>query len=131
MTKPQKILKIVSIFFILGGIIRLIANEKVFQIAGIGSLWIDKSYFIYIYKVLGAFVIFCGLIFFAVANNPAKYFSLLETIKWGILIIAITMLISGLYVNLPVLLFAPDFLFCFVVAYLIYLIQKKTGNKHV
>ena len=131
MEKIQKILKIIAILFLSGGIVRLFANEMIFRFAGIGSLWINDSFFIYIYKVLGAFVIFCGLILYAVAENIRKYLALLGMIKWGMLIIALTMLVTGIYVNLPLIFFAPDFSFCFIIALILYYIVKNKSRYYV
>ena len=117
MRHKKTVLMIISLMLIFGGIVRLFANETLFEIFGMKYLWIDHNYFLYIYKVLGAFVILLGLIIFRVSKNPEEYLNVLKTIKFGLILIGIVMIISGYSIKLPLLIYAPDFVFCFVIAF--------------
>ena len=134
MKTHRTILKIVSLLFIFGGIVRLFANETVFTIFGMNDLWTDHDYFIYIYRVSGAFVILTGSIIFSISGNIIKNLNILNTIKSGLFIIGLTMAISGFVVKLPIIFYLPDFLFCFLITILFQIISnkvKKTSKKVV
>lgn len=114
--------------FIFGGLVRLFATEVTFEIFGMKNLWVDHKYFIYIYRVLGSFVIFTGLLIFSVSRSIENYSNVLNTMKWGLIIIGTTMTIAGYYVRLPLLFYAPDFMFCFAIAFFIHIIPSSEKN---
>ena len=114
--KNQRVLQVLAILFIFGGIVRLLAGEFLFSLVGIQALWSDRPYFIYIYKVLGAFVVMTGFLLFSVSKNIILYRSLLRTLAGGFSFIGLTMLVSGFYVSLPLVYYIMDFLFCFLIA---------------
>ena len=116
MKNEKVILQIIALMLVFGGLVRLFANENIFEIFGMNDLWVDHMYFNYIYRVLGAFVIFAGLLFFSVSRNIEKNINVLNVMKWGFIIIGTVMTIAGYYVQLPLLYYAPDFLFCFAIA---------------
>jgi len=128
MKTHRTILKIVSLFIVFGGIVRLFANETVFSVFGMNDLWTNHAYFIYIYRALGAFVILTGLIIYTISRDINKSLNILNTIKWGIFFIGLTMLISGLLVNLPIIFYFPDFLFCFLISILFQIIINKRNR---
>jgi len=72
LTMNKTILRIIAIMFIFGGVVRLFANQYLFEAFGMDSLWPGHPYFIYIYSVLGAFVILTGLIVCAITFNMKK-----------------------------------------------------------
>ena len=125
MKKLKSILQIISMMLIFGGLVRLFANKAAFEIFGMKNLWIEQKYFIYIYKVLGSFVILTGLLFFSISKNIENNLNVLNIMKWGLIIIGITMTISGFYLRLSLLLFAPDFIFCFAIAFYIHAILNS------
>lgn len=127
MKKDKIIFRVISLALIFGGLVRLIATESIFELFGMASLWTDHSYFKYIYKVLGAFVIFMGMLMFSISRDIEKYIGIFNTFKWGFVVIGLTMLITGYLVHLPLVYYAPDFIFCFtIVIYLqIFIIFKK------
>ncbi len=108
---------IISIMLIFGGIVRLLENETLFELFGMRKLWIDHNYFKYIYKVLGSFVILTGLVFFTISKNLEKNLNILNAIKIGLIIVGIVMVYSGYFMKLTLLFYAPDFIFCFVIAF--------------
>ncbi len=114
--KKQRILQVLAILFIFGGIIRLLAGEFLFSLVGIQALWSEKPYFIYIYKVLGAFVVMTGFLLFSVSKNIILYRPLLRMLGVGFSLIGLTMVVSGFYVSLPLVYYIMDFLFCFLIA---------------
>ena len=122
MKKQKIILQILALMFVMGGLVRLFANEFTFEIFGMKDLWVDHKYFIYIYRVLGAFVILTGLLLFSISRSIENNLHILNTMKWGFLIIGMTMTIAGYYIRLPLLFYVPDFIFCFALAFYIHTI---------
>ncbi len=117
MKNRKIILQIVSLMLVFGGVVRLFATETTFEIFVIENLWVDHKYFIYIYRVLGAFVILTGLLFFSIARNIEKNLNILNTMKWGLILVGTTMAIAGYHIRLPLLYYAPDFIFCYAIAF--------------
>ncbi len=109
----DRILKVFSILMMIGGLVRLIAGSSAFDTMGMNALWTDHDYFIYIYRVLGAFVVFAGLVIYVAATNVQKYRPLLTLVKWAFVFIGIVMLISGITTGLPLVFYVFDFVFCF------------------
>lgn len=124
-TKQKLGLQIIAFMFIIGGLVRLVADKETFKLFGIEKLWLDNNYHIYIYKVLGAFVVFMGLLMFSVAKNIHQNLNVLNTIKFGLIFIGATMLITGYVVKLSFVYYAPDFIFCFLVALYIHQIKNQ------
>jgi hypothetical protein len=120
MNRKTMILKILSILFIVGGIVRLLAGKDLFEFFFMEALWSDHHYFIYIYRVLGAFVIFTGLILFVVSKNIKHFAPLFPALAIGFALTGMIMLLSGLAVELPLIFYLPDFVFCFIMAWFIY-----------
>ncbi len=115
------VLQIIATAFVLGGTVRLFANEATFEIFKMGDLWINDKYFIYIYRVLGAFVILTGLLFFSISKNIEKNINVLNIMKWGLMIVGTTMAITGYLIKLPFLYYAPDFIFCYAISIYLFL----------
>ena len=115
---------------VFGGLVRLFAGEGTFEIVGIKNLWIDHKYFIYIYKVLGSFVILTGLLIFSISRSIENNLAVLNTMKWGLIIVGTTMTIAGYCVKLPLLFYAPDFIFCFAIAFYMHTILNSRKIKH-
>ena len=125
----QIILRILAILFLIGGIVRLFVNKSVFDLFWMQDLWSDHSYFIYIYRVLGAFVVLTGLMLYAISKNLKTYAHIFPLLKWGFLVIGLAMLITGFQVQLHWIFYAFDFIFCFFLAgyfhYLVGLLKNK------
>lgn len=119
-TAKSLILKVIAVLFILGGAVRLIANRATFQSFLIGQLWSSHPYAIYIYRVLGAFVIFVGTSLFIAAQNPKQYAVLLKIWSFGFAFVGVVMLLAGMLLRLSVMHYAPDFVFCFIIAIVLY-----------
>ena len=120
------IMRIIGYLFILGGIVRLFADETIFELLSIQGAWTDHPYFIYIYRVLGAFVIMVGLVVIQVSGNPGKYGEIMRMLMWGFLVTGAVMLVTGILTGLPNYLFVLDALFVFVLAILFDGWRKRT-----
>jgi hypothetical protein len=81
------------------------------------ELWVEHSYFIYIYRVLGSFVILTGLVLFAISKNLEKYSGLRFILAIGFVIVGLVMMVTGILLKLPLIFYFPDFVFCFIVAW--------------
>lgn len=128
MKSQIKILQILSFFIIFGGIVRVFANKTLFAVFQMEALWTDHLYFIYIYKVLGAFVILTGLLIYAILKNPGLYKNLMPTLSAGFVIIGLVMSVSGILLGLPFIFYFLDFIFCFLLAWLFFDLKRKLFN---
>ncbi|MGB2768547.1 MAG: hypothetical protein WBC88_02340, partial [Candidatus Zixiibacteriota bacterium] len=72
MTK-KKVLLIISLLFMLGGLGRLVANESIFRIFAMEHLWSGDPFFIYVYKLLGVFVLWMGILLFVSSRDVIRY----------------------------------------------------------
>ena len=106
--------------FIYGGVVRLFANQDLFDAFGMDSLWADHPYFIYIYRVLGAFGILTGMMVYAITFITIENRKLMNTMAIGFIMEGLTMVISGYLSKLHIGFYITDFLFCFVVAYFLF-----------
>ncbi len=113
---PQIVLKILALFMVIGGAVRLLANRGTFQSFMIENLWVSHPYFIYIYRVLGAFVIFAGVIIYMISCDPAHNTSMLKVAGFGFLLIGVVMVIAGHSLGMSFVHYAFDFIFSFFIA---------------
>lgn len=128
--RRQWVLKTLALLFMFGGIIRLFANEDLFRLFYMQDLWSDHPYFLYIYRVLGAFVLMTGLFIFGISKNIEGHAALIPFVKWGFLVIGCTMLATGYFVGLHWLFYVFDFIFCFGLAGYFHFIEKRTTVAH-
>lgn len=112
----QVILKVSSVLIILGGLVRLVANRQTFHSFMIEELWVSHPYFIYIYRILGAFVIFTGITMFVISLHPVSYRRILRVWGYCFLFISIVMLFAGYSLHISFIHYAFDFFFCFFIA---------------
>jgi heme A synthase len=115
----KRLLQVIAVTVLVGGGIRLFANRALFEIAGIGDVWIDQPYAVYIYRVLGAFVVFVGVVVIMVARDPERYHRLLVCLAGAFLFVGVVMIVAGSILALPLRFYLPDPLYCFAVAGLI------------
>lgn len=109
-------LRVVSVLMVFGGVVRLFATKGTFQSFLIGDLWISHPYFTYIYRVLGAFVIFAGMTIFTMAQEPTRYARLLKICGLCFSIIALVMFIAGFLLRMFFTHYAFDVVFCIIAA---------------
>ncbi len=129
MKSRKRALQIVSVFFIFGGFVRLFANRKIFELFQMQELWVEHAYFIYIYRVLGSFVILTGLILFAISRNLNKYFPFYHVLTIGFVFIGLVMMVTGILCELSVVFYFPDFMFCFLVAWFIFRMRVRVEQR--
>lgn len=113
---------------IFGGAVRLFAGRTIFESFLIGELWSSHPYFIYIYRVLGAFVIFAGIVVFMIARAPLRYKLLLKACSFCFSFIACVMLVGGLLLRMSLLHYAFDVTFCIIIAWLCFLLIKSNSR---
>ena len=118
------ILRIVAASLLLGGAMRLAANRVLFKAFGIGDLWVEVPYAIYIYRVLGAFVVLSGILLMTVAQAPEKYRLLLKVYAIGFAVIGLVMLVAGLTVGLPYRYYLPDPIYCFIMTIVLWSVGR-------
>ena len=126
MAKYSKLLRILGALFILGGLVRIFANKALFEFFLMGELWADHPYFLYIYKVLGAFVILNGMIIYVVSFRLEEQKNLLSALSYGFILIGLVMALTGYMAGLPIAFYILDALFCFALAAIFYRIKTKT-----
>jgi len=114
------LLRLIAISLLLGGVVRVFANRTLFEAFGIGALYMETPYSLYIYRVLGGFVILSGIGLFAIARAPETHRHILRAYAIGFAVIALVMLAAGAVVGLPYRYYLPDPLYCFAVALLLW-----------
>ena len=88
------------------------------------QLWLDHPFFIYIYKLLGVFVLWIGIIFFLCAKDLAKHRSIIRGSLIGLFLFFIVSLLTGILTGLALQFFLVDSIFAFFLAVLLYFFQK-------
>lgn len=121
----RRILLIISLAFLLGGIGRLVANEGVFRIFGMEHLWSGEPFFIYIYKLLGVFVIWMGIVLFVCSKDVVKYRSIIRGSILALLLFFVVSLLTGFVTGLGLKFFLVDSIFSLILIVLLYIIQKE------
>jgi hypothetical protein len=102
--------------FIMGGTVRIIATRRVFAAFGIESLWAGHVYFLYIYKVLGAFVVLTGLLLWSLGGGNGWERKGVRMMKWGMIFVGLVMLGAGLAAGLSLLFYVADVVFAWFTA---------------
>jgi len=122
----KTVIQILGVLMVMGGLIRVLANQNTFDLIYMGHLWSDHQYFIYIYKVLGAFVIFTGASFIKISTDIHKFQSLLKAWQYLFIMIGLIMIFAGFASGIHPVFFIPDFIFCFLIGALLFF--KPSGN---
>ncbi|MCK4404601.1 MAG: hypothetical protein KAW02_05865 [candidate division Zixibacteria bacterium] len=121
----RRILLIISLAFLVGGIGRLVASEGVFRIFQMEHLWLGEPFFIYTYKLLGVFVIWIGIILFVCSKDVIKYRSVIIGSILALLLFFVVSLLTGFITGLGVQFFLVDSIFSLILIVLLYFIQKE------
>ncbi len=121
----RRILLIISLCFFIGGIGRLVANEGVFRIFRMEHLWSGEPFFIYIYKLLGVFVIWVGIILFVCSKDLIRYKGVIRASILGLLLFFVVSLLTGFITGLGLKFFLVDSIFSLILIVLFYIIQKE------
>ncbi len=121
----RRILLIISLCFFIGGIGRLVANEGVFRIFQMEHLWTGEPFFMYIYKLLGVFVIWIGIILFVCSKDLIRYRGVIRASILGLLLFFVVSLLTGFFTGLGLKFFLVDSIFSLILIVLLYIIQKE------
>lgn len=124
MTK-RRILFIISLCFLIGGIGRLVANQDVFGIFLMEHLWTGEPFFIYTYKLLAVFVIWIGIVLFVCSRDVIRYKSIIRGSILGLLLFFVVSLLAGFVTGLGLKFFLVDSIFSLILVVLLYIIQKE------
>jgi hypothetical protein len=115
------LLRFVAVTLLVGGTVRIFATRALFEAFGMGDLWMQSPYSLYIYRVLGGFVVLSGIVIMVVSDAPGTYRKLLLGTAIGFAVIGAVMLASGLTSGLPVRFYLADPIYClFIVVVLSY-----------
>ena len=120
----KNVLLIISLLFMLGGIVRLFANESIFGMFQMAHLWTGDPFFIYIYKLLGAFVLWVGVMLFVSSKDVIRYKGIIRGSILGLLLFFVVSLWTGLATGLGLQYFLVDSIFSLFLVVLLYVIQK-------
>jgi hypothetical protein len=126
MERTVKILRVLAALFIFGGLVRLFANQSLFALFHMESLWSDHQYFLYVYRVLGAFVVLTGMVIYAVSIRPDTMQHLFTALACGFILVGLVMAVSGYMIGLHPAFYLPDFLFTLLLAFLFYRMKRKS-----
>jgi hypothetical protein len=118
------VLRVIAVTLLFGGTVRVFATRRLFEAFGIGELWPEQVYAIYIYRVLGAFVIFAGIVLLLLARDPGKHAEVVRGCAVGFFFIGLVMIVTGLALSLPVRHCLPDPAYSFVIAGLLWRIGR-------
>lgn len=121
----RRALLIISVLLIFGGIVRVFANKALFRMFSMEQLWVDHPFFIYIYKLLGVFVIWIGIIFYLCSKDLRKYKTMIRGSLIGLILFFIVSLLTGLLTGLELKFFLVDSVFAAFLAILFYFLQKE------
>jgi hypothetical protein len=120
--------RILACLFVIGGIVRILATRKVFAAFGIGALWVGHAYFIYVYKVLGAFVILTGLVLWSLAGEGGGGRKSILVMTWGMVTVGLVMLGTGLSTGLPPQFYLFDVVFVWFVALVLFAGERRLNS---
>jgi hypothetical protein len=121
----RRILLIISLAFLLGGIVRLVANEGVFRFFQMEHLWSGEPFFMYIYRLLGVFVIWVGIILFVCSGDLIRYRGVIRGSILGLFLFLVVSLLVGFITGLGIKFFLVDSVFSLILIVLLYVIQKE------
>lgn len=121
----RKILLIISILFLIGGIGRLLVNEGIFRFLMMEHLWSGDPFFVYIYRLLGVFVIWIGIILFICSKDIVRYRSMIIGSILALALFFVVSLVTGLCVGLGLRFFLVDSIFSLFLVVVLYVIQKN------
>jgi len=88
-------------------------------------LWSGEPFFIYIYKLLGVFVIWMGIILFVCSKDVVKYRSIIRGSILALTLFFVVSLLTGFITGLGLRFFLVDSIFSLILIVLLYIIQKE------
>jgi hypothetical protein len=118
-------LLVISIIFFIGGIGRLLANECWFKFFRMEHLWSGEPFFIYLWKLLGVFVIWIGIFLFVASKDVVKYKEIIKGSILGLALFFVVSLLAGFITGLGLQHFLVDSIFSLFLIIILFMIQKK------
>ena len=127
MTQAAKttILRVLAIAFLIGGVVRLVANQGIFRFFQMQHLWSDQPFIVYNYKALAVFVIWIGVVLFICSGDIIRYKPI---VRWSIFVLAIFFLVTlltGMLTGLGLRFYLVDSIFSLLLIILLYIIQTE------
>jgi hypothetical protein len=119
------LLRIVAVTLLVGGAIRVVAGRAWFEALGIGAIRPESLYSMYVYRVLGGFVILSAFPLIIIARAPERYRSLLLAYAGGFGAIGLIMIAAGLTIGLPYRYYFPDPVYCLAVAAVLWRLSRS------
>jgi hypothetical protein len=119
------VLRIVSVFFMLGGVVRLFATESTFKLFNMQHLWSGDPFFIYIYRALGVFVVWVGIILYISSKDILKYRSIIRGSILALVFFFFVSLLTGIITHLGVQYYLVDSLFALFLIILFLILQSE------
>jgi hypothetical protein len=116
----KMVLRIAALSLLTGGTVRIIATRPFFRAFGMQELWPSHTYSLYIYKVLGAFVVLVGILLWFLSRDPVRYRGIVGGFVMAFFFVGSVMTLSGCYLKLSLVHFLIDPVFCFLVASLVW-----------
>lgn len=102
------ILKSFAIILFIGGILRVLAAQVIFHTMKVDDFWVEDDYYKFVNKIMGAFFILCGFIFWSVAKDIIRFRFVLKPFGQGIFVFGFIIAFFGLLMGLQVWSWAPD-----------------------
>ena len=124
----SEILLLISIAFIIGGAVRILANEDVFRLFRMEHLWSNEPFFVYIYKLLGVFVLWMGILHFISSRDVKRYKGMVLGSMMGLSLFFVVSLVTGFTAGLELLYFIVDSVFSLFLVVVLYLIYRNASN---
>ncbi|KPK99572.1 MAG: hypothetical protein AMJ90_09335 [candidate division Zixibacteria bacterium SM23_73_2] len=123
--KKSKTLLVISILLVIGGLVRLAATQTLFEFFGMENLWSGEPFFIYIYKILGVFVIWTGIILFICSKDLIKYKSIIKGSILTLFLFSVVSLWTGFSVGLKLRYFLVDSFFSLFLIIILLVFQRN------
>lgn len=124
-TAKTTILRVVAVAFLIGGVVRLVANQGIFRFFQMQHLWSDQPFIVYNYKTLAVFVIWIGVVLFICSGDIIRYKPI---VRWSIFVLAIFFLVTlltGMLTGLGLRFYLVDSIFSLLLIILLYIIQTE------
>lgn len=104
---------------------RILANEDIFRFFQMEHLWSNEPFFIYIYKLLGVFVLWMGILLFIASKNVSRYRGVVLGSVIGLGLFFVVSLVTGFSAGLRLLYFIVDSIFSLFLVVVLYLIYRN------
>ncbi len=121
----RSMLFIVSILLILGGVVRILATKTLFDLFLMGELWIEHPFFIYIYRLLGAVIVWLGIVLLICSKDLLRYRAVIQGSIIGAALFFATSFLTGFLSGLQMRFFIVDGIFALFLVFLFVVTQRE------